>query len=389
MKLSKFGLNYFLANSIVALTALGLVLLLGRSLGASRYGELAGLFALQNIWAGLGFLRIETRIATCRTKIGVNRILITGFFLGLLASLLLTFIFMYFWGFGGGLYLVFLSGFSLAILDALILKNAYSGKQAAVASTRAFRIIFPLAATLLITEFTSSVKDIFLWQTILLLTGSILIWGRLVFLGRPLQLSILILGSHWRGLVPSILLCMLNGVWINGLVPFLNAFGEHEAAGQFSMLQRILGGSLGLVSTSVTMLITRRDFVDVQWPILRRAVFTNAFISLLICILFAIPIFGSGNELLGAGWRYTLDFYFSMSIFLIASFSIGAISITAIRLKDEWFLSAWQAAALFAWGLVFWITPRELFLNVALCVGAAMYILLGLRWQFITKGGLK
>jgi hypothetical protein len=173
---------------------------------------------------------------------------------------------------------------------------------------------------------------------------------------------------------------------LNGLAPFLNAFASPTAAGQFSMLQRVLGGSLGLISTATAMVFVRQDYVRAGLAGVKRIFFVNLACSLLFCLVLAVPFLsGMSESWLGAGWRYRGDFYFSMSMFLTFSFSVGAISMLAVRLRDEWFLTIWQAAALLIWGGVFGLFAQAHALNLALNAGAVMYIILGLRWRYLLK----
>ena len=86
MSLLKSLWSYTLFNGAVGLVGIALTVLIGKQLGSGGFGELASLVALQNIWAALGFMRIETRFATCSNFIEADKILLTGFLLGGLLS---------------------------------------------------------------------------------------------------------------------------------------------------------------------------------------------------------------------------------------------------------------------------------------------------------------
>ena len=74
-----------------------------------------------------------------------------------------------------------------------------------------------------------------------------------------------------------------------------------------------------------------------------------------------------------------------MSLFLTFSYSVGAVTVLATRMNDEWFLTLWQAGSLFIWLALFILLPSERNLLYALNIGALMYVLLGLRWYWLLK----
>jgi hypothetical protein len=88
--------------------------------------------------------------------------------------------------------------------------------------------------------------------------------------------------------------------------------------------------------------------------------------------------------MLGFNWTFDLSVYWATCAFLVASFSIGAISAVAIRLKDEWFLTIWQFTALISWVVIYYLMPFADFLVTALWFGTAMYVFLGLRWRHLS-----
>lgn len=377
---------YAVSNACIAFSGLLLTLAIGKLFGVARFGELASFIALQNIWAALGFMRIETRLATSGSRVEADKILLAGFLAGAVLSLLATLVSFLIFRTDHHYWLIFLSGFALCIFDALSLRNAFAGKQRQVIVMRSLRILGPLLIALVATLLTKQVDTVVLWQAGGTIVIALLVWRRWIGLRRWTGLTHALLKRHWAGLVPSLLLCFLNGIWLNGLAPFLNAFASPVAAGQFSMLQRVLGGSLGLISTATAMVFVRQDYVRAGLTGVKKVFLVNLVCSLLFCLVLAVPFLsGMAESWLGAGWRYRGDFYFSMSMFLTFSFSVGAISMLAVRLRDEWFLAMWQAVALLIWVAVFGLFAQEYALNLALNAGAIMYMILGLRWRSLLK----
>lgn len=378
---------YAVANACIALLGLVLTIAIGRALGVAKFGEFASFLALQNIWAALGFMRMETRIATSASMLEANRVLLAGFLAGGSASLLMTIGCVLLFGIEGNYWLVFVSGFALCVFDATTLRFAFSGLQKRVILNRAMRIICPLLIALAAALLSpNDVNVLVLWQTGGMLVLALLAWRGWLRPRRWIGLTRSVWRRYRAGLVPSLVLCSLNGIWLNALTPFLNAFSSPADAGQFSMLQRVLGGSLGLISTATSMVFARRDYVRSDLGGVTRIFLINLGCSVLFCLVFAVPFLGGLVErILGSGWDWRVGLYVSTSAFLILSFSIGAVSMLAVRLRDEWFLAIWQALALMCWAAVFALLPPSTAIDVALDFGALMYVILGARWFVLLR----
>jgi hypothetical protein len=377
---------YAFANAIIALAAIFLTVILGRQLGVDGFGTLASFIALQNIWASLGFMRVDTRIANSASGIEADKILLAGFFAGGLVSLALALIASLIWGWSSQFPLVFVSGFSLSVLDALALRHAFGKRERGVAIARAARIVGPLSLSVLVSGHTSQPEVVFQWQSMGMLVLSLVLWRRWIGLVRWYRVCGSVLLRHRRGLMPSLAFCLLNGLWLNGLTPLLNLYSSPAQAGQFAMLQRILGGSLGLVSTATTMVFARLEHVHAGLVWVLRIFLANLACSIGICLLASIFIFGGWlTLLLGNVWIYEVDLFISVSLFLTLSYSVGALSMLATRLVDEWFLAIWQAGALLIWVVLFTLLPSGSNLLFALNFGALLYVVLGMRWYHLLQ----
>lgn len=376
---------YALSNALIAFSALVFTVGLGRILGSASYGELATFIAYQNIWAALAFLRFETRIATSKTTYGAYRVALSGFLIGAIVSILFSMIAGVLIDFKNNFYLVFLSGFALQIFDVVAFLNAYEGRRGEVILSRAFRVVLPVLFAVTAASIFTDIQAVIRWYVGSTIIAALLYWRRWIGIKRWFVLTASSMQRYTKSLVPSLLFCFLNGVFLNGLTPALNAVVSASMAGQFAMLQRVLGGSLGVVNTAVSTHFCRKDFVDAKWVIVKKILFASLSVSIVIAIFFSWPILYGSSILLGAMWNFEPDFYISMSLFLICSYCVGAISIVAARLRDEWFLTVWQAAVLSMWLGAFWLIPYDTVINTVLLLGAAMYIALVIRWYFLMQ----
>lgn len=374
---------YAFANGVIAFVGLAMTVVLGRQLGPDDFGVWASFFAVQNIWAGLGFMRLETRLAAATSIYQANRIIYAGFFVGLLITSALSALLILIMESGSNVWLAVLSGFGLAVFDVLSQRMAYEGKQLAVLGARCSRIFLPLIVAVAAALAGEAVTKIILWHGGVGIVVALIVWGRWISPQRWWRLSVGVVWHYRHGLLPSVIMSLLNGIWINGMTPALNHFATSALAGQFAMVQRLVGGLLGLLSTAITLTMLKRDFVEVHWLTIRKILTTNVIISVSLCLLLAIPLLSEAGRWLGVDWTVEQPIYWAACSFFICSFAIGAVSIIAIRLHDEWFLAFWQLAALVCWVIIYSLIPSEKFVVPALWIGSAMYILLGLRWRYL------
>jgi hypothetical protein len=377
---------YAFGNGSIGLIGIALTALLGWLLGSDGFGALASLVALQNIWAALGFMRVETRLATSSNEVEADKILLAGFMAGGLITVALSLSVGLVWGWRSQYTLVFISGFALSVFDALAVRHAFSSHQRSVIGVRAVRILGPLLCCLLVTFWSRHPDEVFLWQSLGMLCLSLAMWRRWIGFKRWFCVCSEVLLRNWRGLLPSLAFCLLNGIWLNGLTPYLNAYFSSAQAGQFAMLQRVLGGCLGLVSTATAMVFAQSDHVRPSLIQVQRVFLVNLVCSVGFCLFAAIAFLGGWvNWILGNGWTYEINMFVSVSLFLTFSYSVGAITALASRLRDEWFLTIWQAVALLICAALLLISPVDRNVLYALNLGALMYMLLGLRWYFLLK----
>jgi hypothetical protein len=281
-------------------------------------------------------------------------------------------------------WLAVLSGFALAIFDVLSQRMAYEGKQLAVLKARCARVLLPLVVAVFSVLTGATTTQVIQLQGALCIIFALIIWGRWIGPRRWWRLSTNVISQYRYGLLPTLIMSLLNGVWINGMTPALNHLASSALAGQFAILQRLVGGTLGLLSTAITLGMLKKDYVEVHWPTISRVLLINILISILLCLLLGISLTSNASHMLGFNWTFDLSVYWATCAFLVASFSIGAISAVAIRLKDEWFLTIWQFTALISWVVIYYLMPFADFLVTALWFGTAMYVFLGLRWRHLS-----
>lgn len=377
---------YAFGNASIGLIGIALTVQLGWLLGSDSFGVLASLIALQNIWAALGFMRVETRLATSANALEADRIMLAGFLVGGVISAALSLSVCLFWGWRSQYALVFVSGFALSVFDSLAIRYALDARSLSVIVVRTARILGPLLFFLLVTVWSRHPYDLFLWQSLGMLFLSLVIWRRWIGLEQWCCICGKVLLCHWRGLVPSLVLCLLNGIWLNGLTPLLNTYASSAQAGQFAMLQRVLGGSIGLISTATTMVLAQSNHVRPSLLQVQHIFLVNLACSILFCLFAAIAFLGGWvTWFLGKGWAYQANLFLSASLFFTVSYSIGAVSVLAVRLRDEWFMTQWQAVSLLIWGAIFMLLPSGSSILYALNLGALMYVGLGLRWYILLK----
>lgn len=377
---------YTLSNALIAILGIALTFGIGWNLGANHFGKFASFIALQNIWASLGLMRLETRIGKCKSKIEAHKIILSGFLIGFLITIFSCGISFILFNSQKNISLIFLSGFSLSVLDSFVMLNAFSGQHKNVIKIRSLRIILPLLVVFLFTfYFKASIENSIIISSLTSILSVILIFGRWPSIIFWTNISKNSINKYWKQLIPSLLFCILNGIWINGLIPYLNEVLSSSIAAQFAMTQRVLGGVFGVISTGVAMHYTKKELVEVKKKEFRTLFVSTIGILVLTAILIYLPINLGSTFLSKKGWNITFNFYCSISFFLICSYSVSAVSITALRVNDEWFLVYWQAAGLFIWWILFFFFIPILALNIALIFGSIMYLLLSLRWYKLLK----
>ncbi len=374
---------YAIANIVIAATGMLLTVLLARELGAKRFGDFASFLALQNIWATISFCKFDSRIAQCNSNFSTVLVYWSGFSIGIILSLLFTALTL----FSGidALYVkyVFLSGFALSVFDALSLRAAYQNKVLTGSGYRFCRVVCPLLAVYLTIVNGESLKIAIIISTLLLLIFILITAFRSPSL-KVLRFMICKSFSAFKnGLYPAILMSLTNSIWLNGMTPFLNLVLSPSTSGVFAFLQRVLGGGFGLLGHAIFMSLTSKEHTTFfKWSYYKTIIKACFVLSSIGCITLYILLYFFGNELLGSDWSFELPLYFSISVFLVFSFSIGSISILAIRLHDEWVLLLWQVIAIIFW-LISYMLFKDGFLSFSLILGGFLYIYLLFRWRYL------
>lgn len=376
------GVKYYaLNNAGIAIIALLLTLDIAKTLGVYNFGLYASFVAIQNIWASIAFIRFDTRIAISRNNYEVEKNIRTGFFVGLIISIILSCVSIFIMNESIYYWMVFVSGFSLAIFDVLALRFAYAKNQNLVVLMRATRVLFPLIVAWILALSSLNIDLIIGLQTVGIILLGLIYWRRWNKFAYVIKITKQRVKQHWRDLIPSLIMCMLNGVWLNGMVPFLNMVVSPSIAGQFALLQRILSGSLGLIGSATAMIFISKEYSIFNAKKIKKIFLYNMVISLIICILLSVPILGGYfSSMLGAEWIYEKDFYILMSVFYALSSTVGAVSILAVRLKDEWFLTFWQISTILLCAGVLYFLTDIFAIKYSLIVGCLMYALLVTRW---------
>lgn len=340
---------------------------------------------MQNIYAGFGLLKIESRISICKNDLEAVKVLVAGIVNGLLLAVLLTIAALILFEKNNNFSLLFISGYTLAVVDGLIIYHAYKKNIYKITILKTLRIIGPLVIAKIAALFILSVSQIILAQSLVMMLVLIPLWKILNNGNLWLKVSKQIVEKYKRKLKPSIIYSILNGVFINGITPILYFKISPEIAGQFALLIRILGGGVGVVSNALTIFYAAKDFVKVKIQDVKNILSLNIIMGCAICIAIYMPLEQMSLLFYKKELNISIINYSVTSAFIIITYAIGSVSMLAVRLKDEWWLAQWQVMAIIVWVLITASTQSE-YLVFALQISATiMYLILALRWFYLIK----
>jgi hypothetical protein len=267
-------------------------------------------------------------------------------------------------------------------VDAWVAAHACLGQRRWVVVGRAARQVLPNVTTCLAVAVWPDHLGATWGGLAGLVFGGLLLlrWGSLPTAPSWTQLAST-LRFHSNGLGASMLLGLMNAVWLNGLLPLLDRLGLHTLAGQYSLVQRLVGAPLNAVAMGVSAVLLQAT--DSLHQSSRRLWLTAlALFAIAFCVALGVGLvlFVQPWWPVPSHWLLEKNLFLAVAFFSASSFAVGTLSVVAIRLRDEWFLAAWQALALVAWGGLLWLLPSERAFTAMLLTGGAAYWLLMLRW---------
>lgn len=380
--------GHALAQGCALLLSAGLMLATAAAMGPERFGIWSGMLALSALCMPIASLRLDTRLAVASSA-EMARMLVTAALAACLAFALL------------GLLLAVLispwcSPLTLALIasvaaltcatETLIAASAYQGMLAQVRWLRFGRLVLPALGAWLVSLWMPGWQETMLgWAggLLLALTAGLGMWGWVRPSWSALRCS---WREHRQGLRASLWMGQLNAVWLNGLLPVLNLLGLSMLAGQYAVVQRLLGAPLGVLGMAIgTTLLREGDALHRSARRMRRLAALLACAATVLAVLLWFGLFVQRWLLVPMQWRMPPGLFVGAVIFLGSSFAVGSISVAAIRLKDEPFLAVWQTVALAGWCIGIWLAPTPDGFTGLLLWGALAYWALLWRWTYVAK----
>jgi hypothetical protein len=372
------------ALTLVLVTALGLAV--AWLLGPEAFGRFATLQALGAMLAPLVALRLDTRVAACDSATELQDVLAgsvggaLGFsFVGLTVAAVCAIA-------QPDVVWLVLAVMTMAVLscllDAWVNGLAFLGLRNRLLVYRTGRQVLPVAGACAAVAVKPTVDAASLGWVFGAFVCAAWAW-----LSLPVQGPLTLVRwrrswvQHRHGLSASLSLGVLNTVWLNGLLPALQALGLSAVAGQYALVQRLLGAPLGVVSVTLNALLMKSSNVLHRQPWRLLGLALGLFVLALTTGAFIhMASIGVLPWQLPERWRMEGDMFWPAVFFLSASFAVGGLSIVSIRLKDEWFLTGWQAVALASWVGVLLLMPSVEAFRWMLLLGGCAYGVLLLRW---------
>ncbi len=271
-------------------------------------------------------------------------------------------------------------------IDAWVSTRAHAGQSWCVATGRWARQLIPAFLGLLCIARWPSAEAQMAGVVLGLGVSLVLLWAwqppAAAAWAGPMQ--------AWRrfreGLRASWWMGVANAVWLNAWVPAMVEQGYEEEAGQFALMQRVLGIPLAVLAMGWTAVVLNQSNALHRQPnaLLRVLIVLAAWGSASVCILAAV-VYGPWSEHLPADWRLDPSLFAAMGWFTVMSFAVGTVSVVAIRQADEPFLARWQWTAVLIWALGMWTLPHAWALETLLWSGGAAYVVLACRWWHVAR----
>lgn len=373
----------------VALCALLIALAMAGRLGVVELGVFAGWLAWSLILWPLATLRIETRVSLCESEADLATVfsatctaalgfLIPAFFVAILLMLALHESWL--------LFFVPVTAVGYALLDLCVNTLSFRGEMRRSLLVRSVRQIAPFCGAFVATFFSPHGGAAFLGYGV----ASIMLAALVIpFVGgcRPsLHELKKVLGKYRGGLKASLLLGCFNAVWLNGFIPFLNYFGMSALAGQYSVVQRVISAPLAILTAVVNAYMVKADN---RLHLQSRLIFLSGVALFALALIWAVLVYWGINLQsfypVPHEWRVSPLLYVGICFFTISSFAVGTLALVAVRLRDEWFLSAWQVVLVVLGALVLF-SARSLEGLLAYLVGGGLaYWLLLFRWVWLAR----
>lgn len=375
--------GHAMAQGGALLLSAALMLAIAAAMGPDRFGQWSGLLAVSALFMPVASLRIETRLAVADSA-EARRMLVAAALAANVGFVLLALgmapLLARWWAPAAVLLAALVAAMTCAI-EAVIGACASQGALSLLRLLRFVRFVVPAFGAWLASLLRPDWLGVMLGWTAglgLALTVALIAW-------EPVRPSWAALAQSWRvhraGLRDSLWMGLLNAAWLNGMLPVLNLAGLSVLAGQYAVVQRLLGAPLGVLGMAINATLLREG--NGLHRSARRMVLLAAWLGMAAAAMAGmlwVGLFVQPWWTVPAPWRMPPALCAAAAFFLGSSFAVGSISVAAIRLKDETYLALWQTVALAGWAVGIWMAPTPNGLVGLLLWGGLAYWVLLWRW---------
>jgi hypothetical protein len=378
------SINLIISSALTLLLVTGFSVLTAYRLGPSEFGLFAAMQALAVVLVPLASLRLETRVAVCKTDAELDDLATAITSIGAVFLLLSGAVVLCLWMLGRPIAygLVALQAVGIVVADFGLARLAFRQLHGPLALYRFLRQFVPVGLALLVAwwfpyhqhAMAAMVFGTWIWALILGWPGfkqGVWQWSVLKVVWR----------QHQQGLKASVALGGLNGLWLNGLQPLMAWLGWHQLAGQYALLQRLINAPLSVLTVVVNSLLLAKgnDLHE------RRVLLVQVCVGLALLgmtwsaclwgLLFVQPYWP-----VPANWLPESDFFYAAAVFAVSSFAVGTVSVVSVRLGDEWFVAGWQLLFMLLWVLALYVSNLNHVFSGLLIMGGLAYGVLLWRW---------
>lgn len=381
---------FSVGNGFVLLAVTCFSLILAYILGPNDFGQFATLQAIVAILLPFVSLRIETRLANCSDNIKIIEVAsaaYTSAFIFLFIGVLFAPIILLFFELFYLIVLIFLSVL-LSVLDLRISIFSVNGKIKSVFVLRSIRQVFPILGALAFSWFVRDYKAALLG----FLVGVCFCFPIFLrFERQKYKFSIgnfkRVLSKNREGIKASMVLGVLNALWLNSILPLMSFLDLSRAAGQYAIMQRMVSAPLSVIAVALNALLLKEGNALHRS---RNNIFLLFVFLFFIGAIFSLALWFFLNYQsvisIPLAWKIDPYFFIAAAFFGVSSFSVGAISIVSVRLNDDWFIAWWQLLFVMVMGFVIFLYENIDGFLCSLLLGGFAYFVLIARW--IYKAGV-
>jgi hypothetical protein len=367
-------------NGIIAIFGLAVVLILSKTMSPHDFGLLMSQVAAQNMWASIGLFRVESQLIKHDNITTEIKLMQGGMYAILFASVLLSLAGIFL---GGYISSVFIGGLSLILLDSCVLYFAKKSKTVKLILAKGCRVALPFIIYYIFHNLNMNISETIILSSFIMLIISAVIWSKFLKLKYSISLIKEIYSKYWSSIRPTLLLSIINGVWLNALVPMSGLLINQQTAGSLGLIQKTVGGSIGIFSNGVSLYLQGRLKDKIVWRSIRNILILQVIFG--AAILIAFNILTHTGTMLNEKNIYTANWQLFAALYFLISSIVGSISFIALKYSDELFLLYWQIIMIITTILICSIINENQILQITFVFGIIGYIILLYRWYLIIR----